>query len=44
MTSADSDGAHARPRVSRVAPVMTALTLGWASAAAVSMLRMRAWA
>jgi hypothetical protein len=44
MTSWESDGAHANPRDSRVAPVMTALTLGWASAARVSMLRMRAWA
>ena len=44
MTSCDSEGAHASPSVSRTAPVMTAFTLGWASAALVSMLRMRAWA
>jgi hypothetical protein len=44
MTSCDSDGAQARPSVSSTAPVMTALTFGWASAALVSMLRIRAWA
>ena len=44
MTSCDSEGAQASPRVSRTAPVMTALTLGWASAAEVSMETMRAWA
>jgi hypothetical protein len=42
--SLDSVGIHARPRVSSTAPVMTACTLGWASAAEVSMDTMRACA
>ncbi len=44
MTSCDSDGAHARFSVSSTAPVMTARTLGWASAAEASIERMRACA
>ncbi len=36
-TSRDSVGIQARPSPARVSPVMTALTLGWASAAVVSM-------
>jgi hypothetical protein len=42
--SPDSVGIHARPSVASTSPVITAWTLGWASAADVSMDTMRAWA
>ncbi len=42
--SYDSVGIQARPRVSRTAPVITALTPGSASAAEVSMPLIFAWA
>ena len=44
MTSWDRDGIHARFSVSSSAPVMTALTLGWASAREVSTDLIRACA
>ena len=43
-TSADRVGIHARLRPARVLPVMTASTLGWASAATVSTERILACA
>ena len=42
--SLDRVGIQARPSPSSVAPVMTARTFGWASAADVSIDTMRAWA
>jgi hypothetical protein len=42
--SYDRVGIQARLSVSSTAPVMTAFTFGWASAADVSMATMRAWA
>ena len=43
-TSADSVGIQASFSPSSMAPVMTALTFGWASAADVSIDTIRAWA
>ena len=43
-TSADSVGIQASFSPSSIAPVITALTFGWASAAEVSIETIRAWA
>src|ERR1700722_9468985 len=42
--SPNTVGIHARPRSARSAPVSTATTAGWASAALASTERTRAWA